>query len=181
MSLSAKLSIVPIITSCNLISLDNILNTNNSKLKSNLNKLNTIASNKGTTLDSLLNNIIENYINNYNESSYISMEYISNFHFLNDFFDYTDDDYGKDKLVTKKMCESFITKAENYFSVNKNYYNNSNRFVTNDNQRSIINCFFPSEYKDSSYDKVVRVYKCLKRFLDEIDWDNQKIVYSAEW
>lgn len=179
MSLSAKLSISPIITDCNPMSLDNIFNTD--KIKSNLTKLNLIASRKGITLDCLLNNILENYINNYNVSLYLDEEYISNFHFLNDFFDYTDDDYGKEKPVTKKMCESFITKAENYFSANQNYYNNSNKFLTDDNQRPIINCFFPSEYKDSSHDKVVRVYKCLKQFLDKIDWDNQKIVYSAEW
>jgi hypothetical protein len=150
-------------------------------MKSNLTKLNSIASSKGITLDFLLNNILENYISNYNDSSCIDEEYISNFHFLNDFFDYTDDDYGKDKTITKKICESFITKAEKYFSANGDYYNNSNKFLTNDNQRPIINCFFPSEYKDSSYDKVVRVYKCLKRFLDKIDWDTQKIVYRAEW
>lgn len=179
MSLSAKLSILPIATDCDLTSLDNILNTD--KMKSNLTKLNSIASSKGITLDFLLNNIIENYISNYNEPSCVDEEHISNFHFLNDFFDYTDNDYGKDKLVTKKMCESFITKAEKYFSANRNHYNNSNKFLTDDNQRPIINCFFPSEYKDSSYDKVVAVYKCLKRFLDKIDWDNQKIVYSAEW
>lgn len=179
MSLSAKLSICPIIADCNLTSFDNILNSN--RLTSNLNKLNSIAANKEVTLDCLLNNIIENYISNYNDSSCVDEEYISNFHFLNDFFDYTDDDYGKDKLVTKKMCESFITKAEKYFSANRNHYNSSNKFLTDDNQRPIINCFFPSEYKDSSYDKVVTVYKCLKRFLDKIDWDNQKIVYSAEW
>lgn len=179
MSLSAKLSISPIITDCNLTSSDNIFNTD--KVKSNLIKLNLIASHKGITLDFLLNNILENYINNYSESSYVDEEYISNFHFLNDFFDYTDDNYGKEKIITKKMCESFITKAENYFSANQDYYNNSNKFLTDNNQRPIINCFFPSEYKDSTYDKVVRVYKCLKRFLDEIDWDTQKIVYSAEW
>ena len=179
MSLSAKLSIYPIATDCNLPELDNILNTN--KLKSSLAKLNSIASSKGITLDFLLNNIIENYISNYNESSYIDVEHISNFHFLNDFFDYTDDDYGKDKTITKKTCESFIDKAEKYFSANRNYYNNSNAFLTDNNQRDIIGCFFPSEYKDSSYDKVVRVYKCLKRFLDKIDWDTQKIVYNAEW
>ena len=178
MSLNAKLSILSITTDCNLTSLDNIFNTD--KMKSNLTKLNSIASCKGITLDSLLNNILENYINNYNESLYDDVEYISNFHFLNDFFDYTDDDYGKDKTITKKMCESFITKAENYFSANRNHYN-SNKFLTDDNQRPIINCFFPSEYKDSSHDKVVRVYKCLKRFLDKIDWNTQKIVYRAEW
>lgn len=179
MSFSAKLSISPIITDCNLTSLESILNTNN--MKSNLNKLNSIASSKGVTLDFLLNNIIENYISNYNWVSYTDEEYISNFHFLNDFFDYTDDDYGKEKTITKKMCGSFITKAENYFSAVRDYYNNSNKFLTDSNQIPIINCFFPSEYKDSSYDKVVRVYKCLKRFLDKIDWDTQKIVYSAEW
>lgn len=179
MSLSAKLSIRPIVADCNLTSLDNILNSN--RMKSNLTKLNSIVSNKGITLDFLLNNIIENYISNYNDSTCVDEEYISNFHFLNDFFDYTDDDYGKDKTVTKKMCESFITKAEKYFSANRDYYNNSNKFLTGDNQRPIINCFFPSEYKDSLHDKVVKVYKCLKRFLDKIDWDTQKIVYSAEW
>lgn len=179
MSLSAKLSISPITTDCSFASLDNIFNTD--KMKSNLTKLNSIASYKGITLNCLLNNILENYINSYNESSCVAEEYISNFHFLNDFFDYTDDDYGKDKLITKKMCESFITKAEKYFSANRDHYNNSNKFLTDDNQRPIINCFFPSEYKDSSYDKVVRVYKCLKRFLDKIDWNTQKIVYSAEW
>lgn len=179
MSLSAKLSILPIITDCSLTSFDNIFN--NDKMKSNLTKLNSIASYKGITLDCLLNNIIENYISNYNESLCVAEEYISNFHFLNDFFDYTDDDYGQDKTITKKMCESFITKAENYFSANRDHYNNSNKFLTDDNQRPIINCFFPSEYKDSSHDKVVRVYKCLKRFLDKIDWNTQKIVYSAEW
>lgn len=179
MSLSAKLSILPINNNCNLTSFDNILNSN--RLKSNLTKLNLIASRKGITLDCLLNNIIEDYIDNYNLSLPVSTEYISNFHFLNDFFDYTDDDYGKDKVITKEMCESFIIKAEKYFSANRDYYNNSNKFLTDDNQRSIINCFFPSEYKDSSYDKVVRVYKCLKRFLDKIDWNTQKIVYCAEW
>lgn len=178
MSLSAKLSISPITTDCNLTSLDNIFNTD--RMKSNLTKLNSIASRKGITLDCLLNNILENYINNYNSSSCIDEEYISNFHFLNDFFDYTDDDYGKDKTITKKMCESFITKAENYFSANRDHYNNSNKFLT-DNNQSIINCFFPSEYKDSSHDKIVRIYKCLKRFLDKIDWNTQKIVYNAEW
>ena len=178
MSLNAKLSISSIATDCNLTSLDSIFNTD--KMKSNLTKLNSIASRKGITLDCLLNNILENYISNYNEPSCVAEEYISNFHFLNDFFDYTDDDYGKDKTITKKMCESFITKAENYFSANRNHYN-SNKFLTDDNQRPIINCFFPSEYKDSSYDKVVRVYKCLKRFLDKIDWNTQKIVYRAEW
>lgn len=178
MSLSAKLSIRPIIADCNLTSLDNIFNID--RMKSNLIKLNSIASSKGITLDFLLNNIIEDYISNYNDTSYIDEEYISNFHFLNDFFDYTDDDYGKEKIITKKMCESFITKAEKYFSANKDYYNNSNKFLTDNNQRPIINCFFTSEYKDSSHDKVVRVYKCLKGFLDKIDWDNQKIVYSAE-
>ena len=179
MSLSAKLSMRPIATDCNLTSLDNIFNTD--KMKFNLNKLNSIASSKGITLDCLLNNIIESYISNYNDTSYVDEEYISNFHFLNDFFDYTDDDYGKDKTITKKMCASFITKAEKYFSAIRDYYNNSNKFLTDDNQRPIINCFFPSEYKDSSHDKVVRVYKCLKRFLDKIDCDTQKIVYSAEW
>ena len=179
MSLNAKLSISSIITDSNLTSLDSIFNTD--KMKFNLAKLNLIASRKGITLDCLLNNILENYINNYNESSCVDEEYISNFHFINDFFDYTDDDYGKDKIITKKMCESFITKAENYFSANRDYYNNSNKFLTDDNQMPMINCFFPSEYKDSSYDKVVRVYKCLKRFLDKIDWNTQKIVYSAEW
>lgn len=178
MSLNAKLSILSITTDCNLTSLDNIFNTD--RMKSNLTKLNSIASSKGITLDCLLNNILENYINNYNESSCVAEEYISNFHFLNDFFDYTDDDYGKDKLITKKMCESFITKAEKYFSANRDHYNDSNKFLTDDNH-PIINCFFPSEYKDSSYDKVVRVYKCLKRFLDKIDWNTQKIVYHAEW
>lgn len=179
MSLNAKLSISSITADCNLTSLDNIFNTD--RMKSNLTKLNSIASRKGITLDCLLNNILENYISNYNESSCVAEEYISNFHFLNDFFDYTNDDYGKEKLVTKKMCESFITKAENYFSANRAHYNDNNKFLTDNNQRPIINCFFPSEYKDSSYDKVVRVYKCLKRFLDKIDWDTQKIVYNAEW
>lgn len=178
MSLSAKLSICPINNDCNLTLFDNILNSN--RLKSNLTKLNSIASRKGITLDCLLNNIIEDYIDNYNLSLPVSTEYISNFHFLNDFFDYTDDDYGKDKVLTKEICESFITKAEKYFSANRDHYNNSNKFLADDNQ-SIINCFFPSEYKDSSYDKVVRVYKCLKRFLDKIDWNTQKIVYRAEW
>ena len=177
MSLSAKLSISPITTDCNLTSLDNIFNTD--KMKSNLTKLNSIASRKGITLDCLLNNILENYISNYNESSCIAEEYISNFHFLNDFFDYTDDDYGKDKVLTKEICESFITKAEKYFSAHRDHYN-SNKFLT-DNNQSMINCFFPSEYKDSSYDKVVRVHRCLKRFLDKIDWNTQKIVYRAEW
>lgn len=179
MSLNAKLSISPITTDCNLTSLDNIFNTD--RMKSNLIKLNSIALRKGITLDCLLNNILENYINNYNSSSCIDEEYISNFHFLNDFFDYTDDDYGKDKTITKKMCESFITKVEKYFSANRDYYNNSNKFLTDDNQKPIINCFFPSEYKDSSHDKIVRIYKCLKRFLDKIDWNTQKIVYNAEW
>lgn len=179
MSLNAKLSISSIVTDCNLTSLDSIFNTD--KVKSNLTKLNSIASRKGITLDCLLNNILENYISNYNESSCVAEEYISNFYFLNDFFDYTDDDYGKDKIITKKMCESFITKAEKYFSANRDHYNNSNKFLADDNQRPIINCFFPSEYKDSSHDKVVRIYKCLKRFLDKIDWNTQKIVYSAEW
>lgn len=181
MSLSARLSIAPIITDCKLTMSDSILNTNDNRLKSSLTKLNTIASNKGITLDLLLNNIIENYISNYNESSSTDTEYISNFHFLNDLFEYADDDYGKDKLLTKEMCESFINKAEKYFSANRDCYYNSNKFLTDNNQRTVIEAFFPSKYKDSSYDKVVKVYKCLKRFLNSIDWNTQKIVYRAEW
>ena len=80
MSLSAKLSICPINNDCNLTSFDNILNSN--RLKFNLTKLNLIAIDKEVTLDYLLNNIIENYIDNYNLSLPVSTEYISNFHFF---------------------------------------------------------------------------------------------------
>jgi hypothetical protein len=168
---------------------------NNRELQNSLSKLNAIAKDKNVSLDCLLNNIITNYIQNYKHNREL-IAHFRNFNYLNDFFNYTDAWYNRDKPVTKEQCVELRDKAKKCLD-EINLLCNNNRWIAywdsvhkcykdvySDkelNLNTIINRYF-TVYKDQDLiNKIKELYSILTIIIEDVKWDSELVVYNADW
>lgn len=167
---------------------------NNHELQNSISKLNAIAKDKNVSLDNLLNNIITNYIQNYKPNREL-IAHFRNFNYLNDFFNYTDALYNRDKTVTKEQCIELRDKAKKCLDeINLVCSNNHWMFywdsvhkcykdVYSDkelNLNTIINKYF-TVYKDQDLiNKVKELYNILTIIIEDVKWDSEFVVYNAD-
>lgn len=168
---------------------------NNRELQNSLSKLNAIAKDKNVSLDCLLNNIITNYIQNYKPNREL-IAHFRNFNYLNDFFNYTDAWYNRDKNVTKEQCIELRDKAKKcLYEINLVCNNNHWMFywdsvhkcykdVYSDkelNLNTIINKYL-TVYKDQDLiNKIKELYNILTIIIEDVKWDSEFVVYNADW
>ena len=112
--------------------------------------------------------------------------YFRKFHFLNDFFNYTDENYAKDMLVTKEQCIELLDRAKACLDECNDVpvtlaFNDYNKYGYEDARNDVCNKHFPSGWDDSYYEKVRDLYKAMTNIINNTDWDNEYIVYNADW
>jgi transcriptional regulator with XRE-family HTH domain len=168
---------------------------NNHELQNSLSKLNAIAKDKNVSLDYLLNTTITDYIQNYKPNREL-IAHFRNFHYLNDFFNYTDAWYNRDKPVTKKQCIELRYKAKKCLDEINLLCNNNHWIAYLDsvhkcykdvysdkelNLNIVINKYF-IVYKDQDIiNKIKELYNILTIIIEDAKWNNEFVVYNADW
>lgn len=112
--------------------------------------------------------------------------YFRKFHFLNDYFNYTDENYAKDMLVTKEQCIDLRDRAKACLDECNSVpvtlaFNEYDKYGYEDARNDVCNKHFPSEYNDAYYEKVRDLYKAMVDIINNTDWDIEYIVYNADW
>lgn len=102
--------------------------------------------------------------------------YFRKFHFLNDYFNYTDENYAKDMIVTEEQCRYLYEKADACLKAC-----NKVTLGFSEKVNDICNKFFLCDYKDATYEKVQALHKAMKDIIENTDWGNEYIVYNADW
>lgn len=128
------------------------------------------------SLSQVLTTAMQEFLDRNESSDSDEIVYFRKFHFLNDYFNYTDENYAKDMIITKKQCQYLYDKAKACLDV-------CNKITTDFENKSyeICNKFFLSEYKDASYEKVQSLFRAMNEILNNTDWDVENIVYNADW
>ena len=177
----------------------------NSKLSELFDRLSAIATHKGVHLEDALREAFKLYLDNNGEGHLDEILYFRKFHFLNYYFNYNDDWYAKDKIVTKEQCIELRDRAKACLDECEKIYSNSDCCVVNylgksslDSTRNyeqsfddtsevgnsineICNKYFPCKWNNSTYDKVGHLYNGMCSIIDETDWENEDIIYNADW
>ena len=178
---------------------------NNNDLQDIIAKLNTISKEREVSLGETLKDILKGYLdNNAGEGHCSDILYFRKFHFLNDYFNYTDEWYGKDKIVTKEQCielrdtaKKCLDEIDEFCSENNiiicNYDYTVNKYLIKYNSDDykfesfvddIIYKHFPVNYKCDNidlYSKVLNLYRGMNNIISETNWENEDIVYNADW
>ena len=178
---------------------------NNNDLQDIIAKLNTISKEREVSLGETLKDILKGYLdNNAGEGHCSDILYFRKFHFLNDYFNYTDEWYGKDKIVTKEQCielrdtaKKCLDEIDEFCSENNiiicNYDYTVNKYLIKYNSDDykfesfvddIIYKHFPVNYKCDNidlYSKVLNLYRGMNNIISETKWENEDIVYNADW
>lgn len=180
---------------------------NDNDLQDIITKLNTTSKERGVSLCETLKDILKGYLNNNVEDGhYNDILYLRKFYFLNNYFNYTDEWYGKDKIITKEQCielrdrakecideidkvccEKNITIHDYDYTVSKYsvmYNSNSDNYGYESFIDDIIYKRFPVNYKCSNidlYSKVLHLYHGMNSIISETNWENKDIIYNADW
>lgn len=168
-------------------------------------KLNTISKECEVSLGETLKDILKGYLdNNVGEGHCSDILYFRKFHFLNDYFNYTDEWYNKDKIITKEQCidlrdraKKCLDEIDKFCSENNiticNYDYNSKKYIVRYNNcdygfesfiNDIIYKHFPTECKLNDidlYSKVIHLYSGMSDIISNTNWENEDIVYNSDW
>lgn len=128
------------------------------------------------SLNQVLTTAMQEFLDRNEGSDSDEIVYFRKFHFLNDYFNYTDENYAKDMIITKEQCQYLYDKAKACLDA-------CNKITMDFENKSyeICNKFFLSEYKDASYEKVKSLFRAMNEILNNTDWDIEYIVYNADW
>lgn len=131
--------------------------------------------------------------------------YFRKFHYLLSYFNYGDDEYGKDMEITKEQCEELLNQAKCCLKAVDKYVSKQpcsvsrdddgvllNYFVTTQNNKiktridvhvnNIANKWFPCNvWNDSYIDHVSRLFTGMKSILKTVDWGTESLVFNADW
>lgn len=107
------------------------------------------------------------------------VSYFRKFHFLNDYFNYTDENYAKDMKITREQCEDLLSRANE--CINDCLLHCGTYPYDEANCDNIADKHFPSKWHDSTYMKVQCLKSKMQSILDYTDWENEDIVYNADW
>lgn len=137
------------------------------------------------SLSEVLNTAMKEFLYRY-ESYDDEIVYFRKFHFLNDYFNYTDENYAKDMLVTKDQCIELRDRAKACLDECNSVpatlaFNAYNKHSYEDVRNDVCNKHFQSEWGDSYYEKVRDLYKSMTDIINNTDWDIECIVYNADW
>ena len=124
----------------------------------------------------------------YNHTSYSRNEilYFRKFWFILKYFNYTDDNYGTDMIITKSQLENLKTYLEDVLQKVDSAYNNLPR--TKKYNAEICDarleevCCKELDSSDSGvYEKTKKLYSGVCSMLNNTDFDNEYIVLNADW
>lgn len=179
------------------------------ELKDLIVKLKIIARKEGSSLGKILCDALNEYVNHNGEGNQRFCNSILDFrkfYFLNEYFHYNDDWYDKDMVITKDQCIELRDKAkaciDEIEKVSKekgvvicSYNYGANAYFTQSTEKvafatnvtfvdDIIYKHFPCEYKPKGidlYSKILNLYRGMNEIISETDWDNEEIIYTADW
>ena len=102
--------------------------------------------------------------------------------------DYDDSWYDKDKIITKDQCVELRDKAKACIEACDNlFYNlrckaNCEISFDCDDINKLCKEYFPTDYKDVNlYNKIKTLYLGMNQLIKETNWDDEVIVYNADW
>ena len=153
-----------------------------------LTRLAKLADRYGYSFEEILLKAISEYVNNNDYDDRDSLMQFRNFHFLNDYFKYDDSWYDKDKIITKDQCVELRDKAKACIEACDNMFYNL-RCKTNceisfdcDAINRLCKEYFPTDYQDVNlYNKIKTLYLGMNQLIKETNWDDEVIVYNADW
>jgi len=149
-------------------------------------KLNKLAIKNDYSFADLLKRAISDYINRNDYDDKDELMRFRNFHFLNDFFCYDDTWYAKDMPITKDQCITLRDMAKKCIDeCDYKFYKLSCKCdvcYECDEIDELCKEHFHTDYKDYNlYNKIKTLYIGMCHLIDETDWDNETIVYNADW
>lgn len=146
----------------------------NSELVEDLKQLNEIACAEDDSLFRIIHSAFKEYIHKHEVSVFHEgILYFRNFHFLNDYFDYDDSWYSKDKVVTKEQCIYLRDLA-------KKCLNSCSRRLSDKEREEGCRKYFPCE-DVNLYNKVRDLYYGMCSIINDTNWDREQIIYNADW
>ena len=154
----------------------------------------------GKTFADELARAINEYIDD-REPEYRHEEaYFRRFYYLLEYFGYGDDWYAKDMRVTKEQCDellsrskkclddvdAYLSKQNTSLSVSDHTGNTITDFLSFSNPASpehkvneICQKHFPDD--TTTFRHVVSLYKAMSSLVRDIDWDNELVLFNADW
>lgn len=175
------------------------------RLKDALMKLQRWATDNDYTFERALYQAVDHF-NEYCNYSRCEVLYFRKFHYLLDFFDYGDEEYGEDIVVTREQCEELLKRAEKCLrdvdiylkqcdgilpdyddesGVLIDYTVNTNKEAENlihSHVNKLTNLAFPCTYCDDSYlHHISRLFTGMLDILNSTDWETYDIVFNADW
>ena len=177
----------------------------NQKLQKLLMKLKAHCRQHNESLSDALADSVKDYLNHNGEGYDDEILYFRKLHFLNDYFNYDDSWYAKDMVITKEQCIDLRDRAKRCLDECEELYRKSGIYVriysaaeplhsTRNYERSfdddtdigkavneICKEHFPSEWNSSCYDKIGHLYQGMNAIIEDTDWENESIIYNADW
>lgn len=126
--------------------------------------------------------------------------YFRRFYYLLEYFGYGDEWYAKDMAVTKEQCEellsrskkclddvdAYLSKQDTGLSVSDYTGNTLTGFLSFSNTEStehrvneICQKHFPED--TTTFRHVVSLHKAMSALVRDIDWDNELVLFNADW
>lgn len=171
----------------------NITKEDITELNDLLKELKIYSLNNELKFSDCLKNAIKDYLYHNNSDEMNEVMYFRKFWFILEYFNYTDEDYGTNKLITKEQLEnlkSYLEKVLN--NVETNYTENYPKLISsNDSSKDLVNKVFEmkdelcaKELNSSDYgvfDKTQRLYKGVCSLLQNTDFDSEQVFLNADW
>lgn len=169
-------------------------------------QLKDYADSSGSTFDYEFKRAIESYLRGscYSKSRE-EVAYFRKFYFLRSYFDYTQDMYGEDLVITRNQIEDLFYRAEAAIKSTVSYFNKRGYYV----QRSVLDDKFDlsggylqirghemdsADYEEADslcakffdeeenlFINVCTLYQRTSEILQDTDFDMDEIVMTADW
>lgn len=152
-----------------------------SELNGLLVDLNYVANKKNISLNAALKEAITNYITESNDNEIL---YFRKFHFLNHFLNYDFSWYDKDMEISKDKCIELRDLAKKCLDACETYKKKNPSDASEYFYDKICEDNLPdgSAFNDwSLYTKIQDLYNGMNDIIESTDWNNQIIVYNANW
>ncbi len=143
-----------------------------------INELRLYADNHGCSLKECVFTAIQEFLNNHYDTQGKLLAYFRKFYFLNEFLSYKGAWYAKDMELSKDACIALCDKA-------KECLDECNS-ADIDEIDSICKSYFYIEGNNYSqcmylFDKIKLLFNTMNDAINNTDWDNEVIVYRADW
>lgn len=128
------------VTDSDIVTDDTLLNALHAsdELKAKLNHLSAYAKLNNKFLFECLTEAISDYLRHNGEGYDNEILYFRKFHYLLDYFGYSDDWYAKDMTLTKEQCIELMDKAKACLEECDKIYKDHGRYVTSYLTREVL-------------------------------------------